>query len=100
MDDTSDEMRDEQVLELRAAGQSFTAIAKTLGYERAGKCRDAFNRALRRRPVEERAALRLEEVSRLDAMADVFRRNPKLEEAEIAKSLRAVDQLRTRLLAG
>jgi hypothetical protein len=32
-------------------------------------------------------------------MADVFRRSPKLEEAEIAERVQAVDQLRTRLLA-
>jgi len=32
-------------------------------------------------------------------MADNFRRSPKLEETEIAERVRAVDQLRTRLLA-
>lgn len=99
MDNSSTERRDEQVLELRAAGQAFTAIAKTMGYERAAQCRDAFTRALRRRPVEERAALRLQEMARLDAIDDVFRSSPGLDEEETAQRLRAVDQLRTKLLA-
>ena len=98
MEDAS--RQDDQVLKLRAAGQSFATIARTTGYGRAAECRDAFSRALRRRPVDERAALRLQEVARLDAMADVFPKSPKLEEAEIAERLRAVDRLRTRLLAG
>ncbi|HEY1634348.1 MAG TPA: hypothetical protein VGF64_06290 [Acidimicrobiales bacterium] len=91
--------RDDQVLELRNAGQSFAAIAKTVGYGRASETREAFNRALRRRPVEVRDALRLQEMVRLDAMAEVFRNSPKLDEEEIAQRLRAVDQLRTRLMA-
>jgi hypothetical protein len=97
MDDTS--RRDDQVLDLRAEGQSFTAIARTVGYERADETREAFNRALRRRPEAERATLRGEEMARLDAMADVFRRSPKLDDEEIAQRLRAVDRLRARLLA-
>jgi hypothetical protein len=36
---------------------------------------------------------------RLDAMADVFRNSSKLDAEEIAQRLRAVDQLRTRLMA-
>jgi hypothetical protein len=36
---------------------------------------------------------------RLDAMAEVFRNSPKLDEEEIAQRLKAVDQLRTRLMA-
>jgi hypothetical protein len=91
--------RDDQVLELRNAGQSFAAIAKTVGYGRASETREAFNRALRRRPEEVRAALRLQEMVRLDAMAEVFRNSPKLDDEEIAQRLKAVDQLRTRLMA-
>jgi hypothetical protein len=97
MDDTIE--RDDQVLELRTSGQSFTSIAKTVGYGRASETREAFNRALRRRPVEVRAALRSQEMVRLDAMADAFRSKSNLDDEEIGRRLRAVDQLRASLLA-
>ena len=97
MDDTS--TRDDEVLELRTAGQSFAAIARKQGHGRASEAREAFNRAIRRRPAKVRAGLRIQEIARLDAMVEAFRSSRKLDQAEIAKRLRAVDQLRASLVA-
>ena len=97
MDSTS--ARDEQALELRVKGRSFPAIAKALGYERPLLARQAFIRALRRKPEAVRADLRQQEMGRLDAMADVFRSNQDLDDEEIAQRLRAMDRLREMLLA-
>jgi hypothetical protein len=97
MDGTS--ARDEQALELRVKGKSFSAIATTLGYERPLKAREAFIRALRGKPEVERADIRTQEMGRLDAMAEVFRSRQDLDSEEIAQRLRALDRLREMLLA-
>jgi AraC-like DNA-binding protein len=91
--------RDDQALELRVKGKSFTAIATALGYERPLEAREAFIRALRRKPEDVRADLRHQEMGRLDAMADVFRSKQELDGDEIAQRLRAVDRLREMLMA-
>jgi hypothetical protein len=91
--------RDEQALELRVKGKSFSAIATALGYERPLDAREAFIRALRRKPEAVRDDLRRQEMDRLDAMAEVFRSSQNLDSEEIAQRLRAVDRLREMLLA-
>jgi hypothetical protein len=95
-DDTS--AADENALRLRASGKSFGAIAKELGYDRAHHANEAFNRALRRKSPQERTSLREDELARLDAMADGVRAR-KLTPKDVARQLRAVDQLRALLLA-
>jgi hypothetical protein len=90
---------DDKALELRGSGQSFAAIAKTLGYERTHQANEAFNRALRRKPPVEQDSLRRQESARLDVMADGLRASHRLEAGEIAQRLRAVDRLRAMLLA-
>ena len=97
MDSTA--ARDEQALDLRVKGKSFPAIAKALGYERPLLARQAFIRALRRKPEAVRADLRRQEMGRLDAMAEVFRSSQNLDSEEIAQRLRALDRLREMLLA-
>jgi uncharacterized membrane protein len=97
MNDTS--TRDEQALDLRVQGKTFSAIATTLGYERPIKAREGFNRALRRKPEAVRANIRQQEMARIDAMADVFRSSENLNSKEIAQRLRALDRLREMLLA-
>jgi hypothetical protein len=91
--------RDEQALDLRVQGKSFPAIAEALGYERPLMARQAFIRALRRKPEAVRADLRRQELARLDAMADVFRSSKNLSGEEIAQRLRALNRLRGMLLA-
>jgi hypothetical protein len=97
MDSTS--ARDEQALDLRVQGQSFPSIAEALGYDRPLMARQAFIRALRRKPEAVRADLRRQEMARLDAMADVFRSSQNLDAEQIAQRLRALDRLREMLLA-
>jgi hypothetical protein len=91
--------RDDRVLELRIHGKSFAAIAKSLGLGRPSEANDAFNRALRLRPASEQEDLRRQELLSLDALADGVRGNPQLAPDELARRLRTVDRLRSRLLA-
>jgi hypothetical protein len=98
MDSTS--ARDDQALDLRVKGKSFSFIATALGYERPLDAREGFIRALRRKPEALQADLRQQEMGRLEAMADVFRTSQDLDDGEIAQRLRAVDRLREMLSAG
>lgn len=90
--------RDDQVLDRRVEGESFAAIAKALGFERAQDANEAFNRALRRRPDAERDELRQAEVVRLDTMAERIRVDDSLSAEDVQRLLRAVEQLRAMLL--
>jgi hypothetical protein len=99
MSDQVQDQQDERVLELREKRRSFAAIARIVGYERVGEVPAAFNRALRRRPPKEQAALRKAELARLEAMAQRVRENKDLTAADAARKLGVVDRLRTRLLA-
>jgi hypothetical protein len=91
--------RDDTALRLRAGGKSFVAVAQALSYGRAHQANDAFNRALRRKPAEERASLRREELTRLDTMAEGVRASEQLGPDDVARRLRAVERLRTMLRA-
>jgi hypothetical protein len=91
--------RDEQALDLRVQGKTFSAIATTLGYERPLKAREGFNRALRRKPEAVRANIRQQEMARIDAMADVFRSSENLDSKEVAQRLRALDRLKDMLMS-
>jgi hypothetical protein len=90
--------RDDEALRLRVQGKSFAAIAGVLGYGRAYEANEAFNRALRRRPLHEQATLRVGELARLEAMADGIHDSRGLSPDEIASRLRAVERLRAMLL--
>ena len=90
---------DQQALELRTAGRSFSRIAQELGYERASHAVEAFNRALRLAPEGDRDTLRTQELKRLDAMANQVRGDESNDEATTARKLRTVEALRKRLLA-
>lgn len=90
---------DDRVLELRSRGRSYGAIAKTVGFERAREAHEAFQRALRRRPIREQSTLRVEELRRLDLLARRIETNPNLTADALARKLRALDRLRDRLLA-
>ena len=97
MEDTP--AHDDQALDLRVEGRSFPAIAEGLGYQGPSEARAAFGRALRRKPDAERGTIRSQEMSRLDAMAEVFRSSQKLDDDQLAERLRVVDRLRVMLLA-
>ena len=85
---------------LAVAGyQNRDKIAEALGMGRASDANEAFNRALRRRPSEEQATIREEENRRLDRLARAVSAGESRTAEDIAKRLRAVERLRTRLMA-
>jgi hypothetical protein len=89
---------DDEVMELRSRGRSYARIARDLGFDRTSQASEAFNRAIRGRPVEERAALRDEENQRLDALAELTRRRPGLSAEDVERRLRTIETLRRRML--
>ena len=81
------------ILQLRATGRSFAAIATALGYPDAHRAREAFLTALRALPEPARAASRARELQLLDRLATSIAGKP-YEDAERARLLRAVDRMR------
>lgn len=90
---------DEQALTLRSQSKGFGKIAETLGLGRPSDANDAFNRALRLRPPEEQATIRVEENRRLDRLAGAIKADASRSKEDIDKRTRAVERLRTRLMA-
>lgn len=88
---------DDQALTLRRQGKSFGTIADTLGLERVFDANQAFNRAVRRLPAEERAAMLSHENQRLDRLADSVRAHASLSAEEADKRLRTIERMRNRL---
>ena len=86
---------DDRVLELREQGRSFSAITKLVGFEKATEAPTAFNRALRRRPKKDQAALGKAETARLDQLEKTVRADADLGDVETARKLKAVDRLRS-----
>jgi hypothetical protein len=89
--------RDDQVVALRTRGRSYAGIAKELGFERTVEASEAFNRAVRLRPDDERSELRSQEEGRLDALAEKTRRHPDLSTGDVERRLQSIERLRTRL---
>src|ERR1700736_6183089 len=96
MESTTD--TDDRVLELRIQGRSFATIATAVGLVRPSRANEAFNRAMRRKPVSERNGLRRQELGRLDALANVVRADVTLEPKDKARRLRTIDRLRAMLM--
>ena len=97
MADTTDSVeQDLQALRLRRDGRSFSAIARELSLGRAIDANDAFNRALRRCPEEERKEVVAEELRRLDRLESAGPANGDVGAAQ--KRQRAIKGLRQRLL--
>ena len=90
---------DQQALTLRSQGKSFAAIAEALGLERGAEANRAFVRALRREPSDRRKTIRSEESRRLDRMAERVRANGSLSAEVTDKRLRAIERLRTSMMA-
>ncbi|MEY2567923.1 MAG: hypothetical protein QOE35_2452 [Actinomycetota bacterium] len=89
---------DEQALELRSSGKSFSSIAKALGLERAHDANEAFIRALRRRAPKARKVIREAEAGRLEALATKVRARDDLTPEQTKKRLRSVERLRQTLM--
>lgn len=94
---SAEEARDDEVLALRDRGLSFVRIARDVGLQRGSEATEAFNRALRRRPVVEQRQLRAGESARLDALEKRVEQNPGLSARDKARQLQVVEGLRRRL---
>ena len=90
---------DEQALALRTQSRSFAKIAESLGLSRADDANEAFNRALRRRPLDEQATIRVAENARLDHLQRAVTADENRTQEDIDRRLRAVERLRTRLMS-
>lgn len=90
---------DDRALGLRRHGRGYRTIAAELGLPRPIDAINAFNRALRRRPFEEQAAIRAEEETRLAALADAVRRNDALSQEDVGHRLSAIDCVRAALMS-
>jgi len=96
MDDST--LQDNKVVELRQGGSSFGSIAKRLGYERPREVWLAFNRGLRSHEPEEQAALRRDEMGRLQALAEAIQARADFTAEEQTRRLATVERMRVKLL--
>ena len=87
-------IRDEHVVVLRSQGRSFAAIARLVGFGGGREAVDAFDRAVRQRPAQERRRLRAEELERLSRLSRHFERRVDLSAEELARRLQALQRLR------
>lgn len=88
---------DEQALELREGGASYSAIARRLELHRAGDAHGAFLRALKSRNDEEREQLIVSEQGRLDTLEKRIRERDAAVPEKLARRLGALESLRTAL---
>jgi hypothetical protein len=89
---------DEEVVVLREQGQSYSAVARTLGIKRAVDAQAAFVRAMRRLPDGERKALYKRETERLDQLEARIRSRDAAEPAKLERHLVALGALRDSML--
>jgi AraC-like DNA-binding protein len=88
---------DEQALNLRETGQSYAAVARTLGLKRATDAQAAFVRAARSRPEAERAELSKREAIRLDQLEKRIRARDAEDPVKLERRLTALEALRQAL---
>ena len=88
--------KDNEALRLRREGHSFSAIARELSLGRAVDANEAFNRALRGCPEQERKTVVAEELGRLERLERSA--GPSGDEVAAKKRARAIKGLRARLL--
>lgn len=89
---------DEEVVALREQGQSYSAVARTLGIRRAVDAQAAFIRAMRRLPEQERKALYQRETERLDQLEARIRSRDAQDPAKLERHLVALVALRESML--
>jgi hypothetical protein len=89
--------RDEEALVLREKGQTFAAIARSLGFKRAGDARVAFLQALRKREGAEREELTRRESGRLDALEVRIRARDADDQEKMERRLAALEKMREAL---
>lgn len=85
---------DAQALALRESGKSYSAIARTLGLERATEAHTSFVRALGTREEGERRQLIKNEETRLDELEQRIRQRDAADVPKLERRLLAVQTLR------
>ena len=85
---------DAQVLKLREAGSSFSAIARQLELERAVDAHRCFVRALNSHEGEDRRRLIGNEEARLDRLEERIRERDAVDATKVERRLRGVTNLR------
>jgi len=92
--------RDARVLELRRAGATFDAIARTVGLSNRGAAKKAFDRALAATggPELDREKAREQEVDRIDRLLTVWWPRAMKGEVDASREVRQYIRLRAYLL--
>jgi hypothetical protein len=85
---------DAQVLALREAGTSFSAIARLLELERAVDAHRCFVRALNAHQGEDRRRLISNEEARLDRLEERIRERDAIDATKVERRLRGVTNFR------
>ena len=88
---------DAQALALRESGKSYSAIARTLGLERATEAHTSFVRALEKHEDGERRQLIKNEEARLDELEQRIRQRDAADLPKLERRLGAVQKLREAL---
>ena len=88
---------DEEALTLRDQGQTFAAVARSLGFKRAADARAAFLRALRQREGTDRDRLTDREFGRLDELEARIRFRDADHPEKMERRLVALEQMRLTL---
>jgi hypothetical protein len=95
--ETLDETLDGEVLRLRRSGRAFGRISRDLELKRPVDAQRAFQRAVRRLPEEEQEAVREQESSRLDRLAEQVTADTGSSAEDRARRLVAIERLRNLL---
>jgi hypothetical protein len=85
---------DAQALTLRESGKSFSAIARTLGLDRATDAHRSYVRALGAREGDERRQLVKNEEARLDQLEQRIRERDAKDVPKLERRLEGVQRLR------
>lgn len=85
---------DAEALTLREAGKSYSAIARTLGFERATEAHRSYVRALGTREGDELKKLIKNEQSRLDQLEQRIRERDAADVPKLERRLLGVQNLR------
>jgi hypothetical protein len=88
---------DEEALVLREKGHTFAAIARNLGFKRAGDARVAFLQALRKREGAEREQVTRRESERLNELETRIRDRDAADPEKMERRLAALEKMREAL---
>lgn len=85
---------DEEVVELRERGQSYSAVASALGIKRAVNAQEAFIRVMRGLPEKERKEMHARESARLDQLEVRIRTRDVGQPVKMERHLAGLEALR------